>query len=60
MQSEKSNASGISQRTKARRRNTGIPGIYLAQPTVEIKTNWVVEFADPWGNVISLGSRSRA
>jgi len=46
MQSEKSNASGISQRTKARRRNTTILGGYLAQPTLEINTGWVVEFAD--------------
>jgi len=39
---------------RTRWRNTGILSAYLAQPTVEIKTGWVVEFADPWGNVIGL------
>lgn len=39
---------------RARRRNTGILSAYVAQPTVEINTGWVVEFADPWGNVIGL------
>ena len=39
---------------RARRRNTGILGGYLAEPAFEINTGWVVEFADPWGNVIGL------
>ena len=39
---------------RARRRNTGILGGYLAEPAFEINTGWVVEFADPRGNVIGL------
>ena len=52
--SMQSNAPGISQRMRARQRNTGILGGYRAEPTFEIITGWVVEFAGPWGNVIGL------
>lgn len=38
---------------RARRRNTRILGGYLAEPTFEINTGWIVECADPW-NVIGL------
>lgn len=39
---------------RARQRNNQILGGYLAEPTFEINTGWVVEFADPSGNVIGL------
>ncbi len=39
---------------RARRRNTGILDGYLAEPTFEINTGWVVEVADPWSNIIGL------